>query len=112
MSHESRLANRTSDIEHQKSLCGCSSMAERQLPKLHTGVRFPSPAVFYWALNCLLSLPAVAGESSPRDESVRLADFRSWTFAFTKPEQRESRPYLSKKSACLARARRHAESRR
>src|SRR5438477_12396791 len=23
---------------------GCSSMAERQLPKLHTGVRFPSPA--------------------------------------------------------------------
>jgi hypothetical protein len=25
-------------------LSGCSSMAERQLPKLHTGVRFPSPA--------------------------------------------------------------------
>ena len=24
--------------------CGCSSMVERQLPKLHTGVRFPSPA--------------------------------------------------------------------
>src|SRR5437660_1422906 len=24
--------------------CGCSSMAERQLPKLHTRVRFPSPA--------------------------------------------------------------------
>src|SRR3954468_22774120 len=23
---------------------GCSSMAERQLPKLHTRVRFPSPA--------------------------------------------------------------------
>ena len=23
---------------------GCSSMVERQLPKLHTGVRFPSPA--------------------------------------------------------------------
>jgi hypothetical protein len=26
---------------------GCSSMAERQLPKLHTGVRFPSPALFH-----------------------------------------------------------------
>ena len=25
-------------------LCGCSSMVERQLPKLHTRVRFPSPA--------------------------------------------------------------------
>ncbi len=24
--------------------CGCSSMAEQQLPKLNTGVRFPSPA--------------------------------------------------------------------
>ena len=24
--------------------CGCSSMVERQLPKLHTRVRFPSPA--------------------------------------------------------------------
>lgn len=24
--------------------CGRSSMVERQLPKLHTGVRFPSPA--------------------------------------------------------------------
>jgi hypothetical protein len=26
------------------SRCGCSSMVERQLPKLHTRVRFPSPA--------------------------------------------------------------------
>ena len=26
-------------------------MVERQLPKLHTGVRFPSPACFYWALD-------------------------------------------------------------
>ena len=25
-------------------LCGCSSMAEHQLPKLNTRVRFPSPA--------------------------------------------------------------------
>src|SRR5262249_31926366 len=31
---------------NRKSRCGCSSMAERQLPKLHTGVRFPSPAEF------------------------------------------------------------------
>ena len=27
-----------------RACCGCSSMAERQLPKLHTRVRFPSPA--------------------------------------------------------------------
>ena len=26
-------------------------MAERQLPKLHTGVRFPSPAFFHWTLD-------------------------------------------------------------
>jgi hypothetical protein len=26
------------------SFCGCSSMVERQLPKLDTRVRFPSPA--------------------------------------------------------------------
>ena len=31
-------------IGNRKSLRGCSSMVERQLPKLHTGVRFPSPA--------------------------------------------------------------------
>ena len=39
-------------IRHRKSKienlpCGCSSMAERQLPKLHTGVRFPSPAFLF-----------------------------------------------------------------
>ncbi len=39
-----RFANRKSAIENQKFFRGCSSMAERQLPKLHTGVRFPSPA--------------------------------------------------------------------
>lgn len=27
--------------------CGCSSMVERQLPKLHTGVRFPSSAPMF-----------------------------------------------------------------
>ena len=31
-------------IGNRKSPRGCSPMAERQLPKLHTGVRFPSPA--------------------------------------------------------------------
>jgi hypothetical protein len=69
-------------------------MVERQLPKLHTRVRFPSPAlsISNSALSCLLSLPAAAGESSPWDESVRLADFRSWTLGverslLTKPEQ-------------------------
>src|SRR5690625_2405888 len=29
---------------------GCSSMAEHQLPKLRTGVRFPSPAPIAYAL--------------------------------------------------------------
>src|SRR5690606_29157125 len=33
----------------QVSFRGCSSMVERQLPKLHTRVRFPSPAP---ALSC------------------------------------------------------------
>ena len=28
----------------KSAVCGCSSMVERQLPKLHTWVRFPSPA--------------------------------------------------------------------
>src|SRR5437660_10290168 len=31
-------------IKKAKAICGRSSMAERQLPKLHTRVRFPSPA--------------------------------------------------------------------
>src|SRR5436305_13249389 len=30
--------------ERKSRFCGRSSMAERQLPKLHTRVRFPSPA--------------------------------------------------------------------
>ncbi len=29
---------------HRVEICGCSSMVECQLPKLNTGVRFPSPA--------------------------------------------------------------------
>ena len=32
------------DAAYNPACCGCSSMVERQLPKLHTRVRFPSPA--------------------------------------------------------------------
>jgi hypothetical protein len=39
------LANRQSKIDNRKFLRGCSSMVERQLPKLDTRVRFPSPAL-------------------------------------------------------------------
>jgi hypothetical protein len=31
-----------------EALRGCSSMVEQQLPKLNTGVRFPSPAPIYF----------------------------------------------------------------
>ena len=31
-------------LAYLRQYCGCSSMAEQQLPKLNTGVRFPSPA--------------------------------------------------------------------
>ncbi len=34
----------TTHTNQRVAKCGCSSMAERQLPKLHTRVRFPSPA--------------------------------------------------------------------
>jgi hypothetical protein len=44
---ESQLANRKSAIENRKSCRGCSSMVERQLPKLDTRVRFPSPAISF-----------------------------------------------------------------
>ena len=40
------------NLKSKVSLRGCSSMAERQLPKLHTGVRFPSPAHFKGKLRC------------------------------------------------------------
>ena len=43
-------------------LCGCSSMVERQLPKLHTRVRFPSPApvtAFSLWLNAFSLFPLV-----------------------------------------------------
>ena len=37
---------RTAAQADKSDLCGCSSMVEFQLPKLTTGVRFPSPAFF------------------------------------------------------------------
>ena len=40
---------------------GCSSMAERQLPKLDTRVRFPSPAV----VPAAMSLPQPKSSLSP-----------------------------------------------
>ena len=43
----SRTAIRRSRPTHSARIarcCGCSTMVERQLPKLHTRVRFPSPA--------------------------------------------------------------------
>src|SRR5262245_18615291 len=42
--------NRQSQIYNRKVPRGCSSMVERQLPKLHTRVRFPSPARQQFAL--------------------------------------------------------------
>src|SRR3989337_830642 len=48
MSHElrfiARLAERAVSVKSGPDLSGRSSMVERQLPKLHTRVRFPSPA--------------------------------------------------------------------
>ena len=43
--------------------CGCSSMAEQKLPKLTTGVRFPSPAP---SLKTLWSNPRVLAGASPK----------------------------------------------
>jgi hypothetical protein len=49
--HESPLtihSRKLSEFSSRKR--GCSSMVERQLPKLHTRVRFPSPApAFAWS---------------------------------------------------------------
>jgi hypothetical protein len=36
-----------SPIRRMRRVSGCSSMVEQKLPKLTTGVRFPSPAPFY-----------------------------------------------------------------
>lgn len=39
-----RVLQRATFCPYNAACCGCSSMVERQLPKLHTRVRFPSPA--------------------------------------------------------------------
>ena len=44
MWHLRRLIDKRRGHAYNGGLCGCSSMVERQLPKLHTRVRFPSPA--------------------------------------------------------------------
>ena len=51
-----------SQTNQRVTKCGCSSMVERQLPKLHTRVRFPSPAPIQsksaWAQYPVMSRPA------------------------------------------------------
>ena len=42
--HESPVTIHSRKLSEFISQRGCSSMVERQLPKLHTRVRFPSPA--------------------------------------------------------------------
>src|SRR6185437_11246158 len=56
----------------RKALCGRSSMAERQLPKLHTRVRFPSPA----PIACIPANGDNAGESDA-DRCLHTCDSRS-----------------------------------
>ena len=60
--------------------CGCSSMVERQLPKLHTRVQFPSPApilkqlskglVLRLALQLLFSFLFSTGPAHPRHVAI------------------------------------------
>jgi hypothetical protein len=47
-------------------LCGCSSMVERELPKLNTRVRFPSPAL---PQSCSLSF-SCSSSNPPSEQSV------------------------------------------
>ncbi len=39
-----RLHGKDADVIGAGTSCGCNSVAEWKLPKLHTWVRFPSPA--------------------------------------------------------------------
>jgi hypothetical protein len=48
-------------VHQQPRQRGCSSMAERQLPKLHTRVRFPSPAPHEGPSVLLVTPPAPIG---------------------------------------------------
>jgi hypothetical protein len=57
------------------SRCGCSSMVERQLPKLHTWVRFPSPAPILTPCNrnviILVAIKRGAERPRPQDRDAR-----------------------------------------
>src|SRR5260370_21239768 len=55
-----RLADRTVSA-NQGCYRGRSSMAERQLPKLHTRVRFPSPAPALYSVRRKTRLPRLTG---------------------------------------------------
>ena len=56
---------------HAKSLiCGRSSMVERQLPKLHTRVRFPSPAPIRRYRTVTLTFPILSSENPKTASSV------------------------------------------
>ena len=69
------LTPRSRQEMRKHRLCGRSSMAERQLPKLHTRVRFPSPApVPSAASNPLIGL-------APPDEKSQNQSFNSAIWA-------------------------------
>jgi hypothetical protein len=44
LENQKELASKVAGINIGRRSCGCSSMVERQPSKLHTRVRFPSPA--------------------------------------------------------------------
>jgi zinc protease len=76
-----RFKNATLDfaafILHPSSFpCGCSSMVERQLPKLDTRVRFPSPALFsrilagFFFIFALSAAPGAAAKEKAAAEAI------------------------------------------
>src|SRR5947208_270684 len=58
---------------------GCSSMAERQLPKLHTRVRFPSPAPEEKRRRCPIRWKAHWSSRSPRGRAANCPAARVYT---------------------------------
>lgn len=65
-----------------KRICGCSSMVERQLPKLHTRVRFPSSAFSSLSAAFFVARKKPAAPL-PEQESDRLRSFYSLTSTAT-----------------------------
>src|SRR3990170_3045865 len=59
------------DIPRWWYICGCSSMAEHQLPKLRTWVRFPSPAPLQADIKgdhaCRCTLSKIIDGTRPRE---------------------------------------------